>query len=611
MLRQIRNQSQNVVVLALFGMLIFVFIFFFGLPNQMGNGEASLFNQWGAKINGDTFSVADARLYAVRRANSNENLNGIKDRLDEMVAETLLDRQAQSLGFVIDDQEASKKLLNPVNLDLNIFLEENVNINSAFDAYKAKKEAEGINIENLPSDEVFAGLLETAYQGKINANVLEGFENTLQSWGLRDTKYLELKAKEFRTREYISFLKSQILPNEAEAQFNDEISGQKFVFSFVKIPSDWMIVSSTFSADQIAKTQAEKAKEIEVYYNQNISQFSKSKLQATEIKALYQDPSKLESAKAILAQVKSKMLSNPALSNDEVAKEFSNTDIVVVVEPSIKSRSNTKKETIQKWFALNEKDFSEVEQGFNSVNMIRVDKKEMGEEKTIDQSREEIARKLLELNGKGMEAENQAKQLVAHIQAKQDINTWLDRFNQTLNPTPAEGSTENQADKVVNKLSLSMSGEISLADMTSGNLAGIFYGNKEAGDTLINNVFKLTAGDVIAQPLKNAKDYYVVILKEKVASTESAELKAAKIKLSATQTAQSQFLGNDWLAYSLRGPRVFDNSLSFFADMYVGARAGMASSSFLDQSLETTKEYNPALLEEINKQKSSNPIVIQ
>jgi hypothetical protein len=609
MLRQIRNQSQNVVVLALFGMLIFVFIFFFGLPNQMGNGEASLFTQWGARISGDTFSVADARLYAVRRANSNENLSGIKDRLDEMVSETLLDRQAQAMGFVMDEEETKKRLLKPYNLDLNIFLEESVNVNGAFEAYKAAQEAKGINIENLPSDEVFAGLLETAYAGKINTSVLDGFENTLQSWGVRDSKYLELKAKEFRTREYISFLKNQILPNEAEAQFNDEISNQKFTFSFVKFPADWMVVSSAFTADQIAKIQAEKAKEIEVYYNQNISQFSKSLLQVTEIKALYQAADQLEAAKNVLAQIKAKMLADPSLSNDQIAKDFSNTNITVLVEPAIKSRSNTKKETIQKWFALNDKDFSEVEQGFNSVNMIRVDKKEMGEEKSLEQSKEEIAKKLLELNGKGLEAENQAKQLIAHLQAKQDINAWINTFNQKLNPI--ENGAEADANKTANQLTVTQSGEISLSDMTTGNLAGLFYGNKEAGDQLLSSVFKLNAGDAIAQPLKNAKDYYVVLLKEKVASTESAELKAVKIKLSATQVAQSQFIGNDWLAYALRGPRVFDNNLSFFADMYVGARAGMGSKSFLDQSLETSKEYNPALLEEISKQKTANPIVIQ
>ena len=61
MLSKIRSLSQNAVVLILFGMLIFVFVFFFGLPSQgFQQGSESLPNQWGAEVNGERLPLSEA-----------------------------------------------------------------------------------------------------------------------------------------------------------------------------------------------------------------------------------------------------------------------------------------------------------------------------------------------------------------------------------------------------------------------------------------------------------------------------------------------------------------------------------------------------------------------
>ena len=79
MLKKIRNLSSNPVILVLFGMLIFVFIFFFGMPSQGSLADgAQVFNEWSVRVQDEEIKVREGNLYAIRRDrnSSNNDLSG-------------------------------------------------------------------------------------------------------------------------------------------------------------------------------------------------------------------------------------------------------------------------------------------------------------------------------------------------------------------------------------------------------------------------------------------------------------------------------------------------------------------------------------------------------
>ena len=74
MLKKIRNLSSNPVILILFGMLIFVFVFFFGMPSQGSLADGvQVFNEWSVRVQDEEVKVREGSLYAIRRDRNSSN----------------------------------------------------------------------------------------------------------------------------------------------------------------------------------------------------------------------------------------------------------------------------------------------------------------------------------------------------------------------------------------------------------------------------------------------------------------------------------------------------------------------------------------------------------
>jgi hypothetical protein len=592
-------------------MLIFVFIFFFGLPSQGGNTEVSLFNQWGAKVEGEELSVSEARLYAMRRDRRNESYTSIKTRLEEMVAETAIDHRAEQLGFVSNEKENAKFVLSAQNLDVPFFVEDDRKLVEVFAEFKKSQEEKGQKVETLPVGELLDRFLNFIHAGRpLNKSVKENFENAVASWGLRTNDYLDLKGKENRIRQYLSFMNAQILGSEHAAQEQAKLFEQKWIFSFVKLSTDLIVLSnSTFTADQIAKVQKDRLSEVEAYYKKNIDQFSKTKLQVNRITARYADETQKTELKALMQKAKEKLQANSEETPDQIAKSLSTDTLkLYAYDLGLKSRKESAEDLFNQAIVMSEKAVSEVQDKDGFLIVFRLDKKEAGEELSLEQSKTSIAQKILEEDAKLVEAENKAKDLIAQLKAKKEISTWVDTFNQSL-PVAAEGTTRSQA-------TVSQSGEITVAQILSGDLSGMIK-DQNVADLVLSQIFKLSASDVIATPIKFDNAYYVLQLKEKVAPVATdADLKKAKIKLQAQSEAQKQFLGDDWLSYILLGPSSFDVIFSLPQDILQAFSAELqppfmrgigGKTSFLDQSLASkvvadTVVYNPLLTQEIEKQ---------
>jgi peptidyl-prolyl cis-trans isomerase D len=117
MLDRIRKSSQSVIIYAIFGLLIAIFIISFG-PQSRGvtceqvTGE----DHYAAKVAGQTISKNDFRFGFLFSGGANRNARDARrDRVKETVMDRLIEREllageAERLGFVISDEEVENQI---------------------------------------------------------------------------------------------------------------------------------------------------------------------------------------------------------------------------------------------------------------------------------------------------------------------------------------------------------------------------------------------------------------------------------------------------------------------------------------------------------------------
>ena len=138
MLNKIRQLSNHPVILLIFGMLILVFVFFFGMPSMGGVGQdGNIISQWSAKINEVELSVNEARFYAVRRSNRRtDERTTLKNRLDEMTKEALIDQSAHEMQWESTEDDHLKYVASPQNLDASFFTKSQTQAKDILPAFK-------------------------------------------------------------------------------------------------------------------------------------------------------------------------------------------------------------------------------------------------------------------------------------------------------------------------------------------------------------------------------------------------------------------------------------------------------------------------------------------
>ena len=554
MLNRIRDFSSSPVILIMFGMLILVFVLFFGMPSLGGLGqEASLFSKPVAQVGDAELSLKEALLYARRRnTRRSDEKATLKARYDELKDEALIDMSAKLMGWESQSEENRRFIASSENLDLIFFGEENRRRDDLFKAFVAQL-PEGKKVENMSANELVSSFLSFAKKGR--GFVPENFSNAMSSWGVNSEKYIDAKGREMRIRGYLSFLQSQL--KVSQAQVADELNqkNSKWIFDYVMMGADNLNASTqTFADDKVQAFLKDNMAQAEAYYNQNIENYSKSKLKFTRVTARYANEEQMSVVKAKVEEAHSRITKGEDAS--EVAKSLSGEGIFVsALVQANKTRKNTSKELFEQALAMEVNQLSEVKQSASlsaqikagSFAFIRLEEKEAGEEKSLENVKAEIAQILLAKDAQTDLAQAKLEAIVAKLKTGADLQAEVTAYNATLN-------TEAGA----KALEVKTSGEVSLESLLNDNIEGLGR-NAIAAYQLLNEINTIDMNNKVAAILEIDKQWVALVLKEKKTLDEANKaVELDKQYLASLTQAKKSFFGDRWLRFALLGPLSFD-----------------------------------------------------
>ena len=550
MLNQIRNLSKHPVILIMMGMLIFVFVLFFGLPGQAGDQGANIYTQWNARVGSETLNVSDALLYARRRARNSNDLSPLKLRMNEMIEEELIDQAAAEMGWVSTYEQERAYIASYHNHDLVYFsddLRRNKDINEAFIASLPA----GVKAENLSAEQLI-----NAYLAFVRKSFkAERAQEMISGWGLNTDQYIAAKGRELRVRGYLNFLKSGLKVSDREAREAFKRANESWRFDVLSVNASHVAPDATAPSDeQVADYLKNKAESIKAYYKGHIEDYSKTKLKFTQVSARYSGEEQRKVAEEKITQARARVLKGE--DAEKVASELSTDDLTIsAFVMSNKTRKNTSAELFEALFKMKASELTELKHAerptFNFPGMApqpkggtfsfaRLEEREEGEEKTLKNVEAEIAKVLIERDGRAARAENVAKQAHALIKRGKSV---------------AEAATEASQEGAEKALEASVSSELKLDMFLEGNLEGIGR-DATAGEMILKELLS-AEGDtlLISAPIKVGDEWVVLSLKEHTTpDTADFETQKATLAQNSALVAQGRTFGPSWLQYSLLSP---------------------------------------------------------
>ncbi|MCA9543927.1 MAG: SurA N-terminal domain-containing protein [Myxococcales bacterium] len=241
MLTQLRLKSQNFMIFILFGMLIFVFIFFFG-PQSQGfqpGGSQGATTGIAAKVGGVEIPASHVEI-AVRRQGDvdAEQLPAVRrEALEQIVEQELLAQKAQAAGIALSDDELSAYIVSKDNRDFVFF----ANRDGKFDI------------------------------ARYESYVTQGF-------GASTAAYRDVKRRELLAERYIGFLEQQVQVSEAEIRAAFERAKRTWKLSYVIFdPQEWKATVPAATAEEGQAWAAAHADEVKAYYDENKKEFDHGK----------------------------------------------------------------------------------------------------------------------------------------------------------------------------------------------------------------------------------------------------------------------------------------------------------------------------------------------
>lgn len=598
MLNRIRDFSTSPVILIMFGMLILVFVLFFGMPSLGGLGQdASLFSQPSAQVGDSQISLREALLYARRRSNRNtDEIKVLQQRYEELKDEALLDMSAKLMGWESNADEDRRFIASADNLDLVYFGEESRRREDIYKAFVAQL-PEGVTVENMSAEELVEDFL--AFSKKGRGFVGKNFKSAMSSWGISADQYIEAKGREMRLRSYLDLLQSQVKVSRALLDDQLAMTDTSWTFTYALIGADQVNPSAQkFEETVVQSFIKEKEGELKTYYNQHIEDYSKSKLKFTRVTARYNGQEQMKVVKEKIDQARARIEKGEDPS--EVAKSLSADGIFVsALVQGDKTRKNTSKALFDQAIDMDPKQLSEVKltesprnpfinngaaKKSGSYAFIRLENKEPGEEKSLEEVKVEIAKILLARDARKAAAKGVAESLLAKVKGGADLSAEITAYNAGLNV--AEGAKN---------IELKESGAITLESLLNNNIEGISR-SPVAAERLLAEINSIDQNQRLAPVLEMNGQWATLILKEKTSpSAIEQESDRQKQKLASIQQAKLDFFGGRWVGYTLFGPTSFDVLSQFPSEIFSAISAEVSSAfagggeSFVDRILKSAR----------------------
>jgi hypothetical protein len=287
MLNKIRQLSSHPIILLIFGMLILVFVLFFGMPSMGGIGQdGAVFSQWSAQVNEVELTVNEGLFYARRRSSRRGNeITTLQTRLKEMNQEALIDQAAREMQWESTEDDHLKYIISPDNLDVAFFSPDQRQAKDIWPAFKQSL-GEGVDFNQMNPSTLMHKYL--AYARKIRGFKSTQLKSFMNNYSTSSQEYLELKGRELRIKGYLDFLKSQVKSNSDAVRDDFDAQEEAWRFSYVQVgEGNVALDQKTSTKDAIDKALTKQADRIKAYYNKNIENYSKSALNFTNITARY------------------------------------------------------------------------------------------------------------------------------------------------------------------------------------------------------------------------------------------------------------------------------------------------------------------------------------
>jgi hypothetical protein len=599
----------------MFGMLILVFIFFFGMPSQGGLSQASsVFSQTGAHIDNEEVTLREALLYARRRMNRTSNeLQILKQRFEELEDEVLLDVSARLMGWQSTFEEDRKYIASLKNLDLIFFGEDGRRVDDIFQAFIAQL-PDGVTVENMSSEELVSRYVAFAQKGR--GFVVQNFKDAVSSWGVSTDEYIAAKGREMRVRSYLNFLQSQVKVSQAQVDAQLERENTRWVFEYA------LVGAKNVPADQVQVDEAkvtafltENETRAKSYYQAHIEDYSKSKVKFTRVTARYSNAEQQSVIEAKVKEAHERVTKGEDPS--EVAKSLSGDGIFVsAFVQGDKTRKNTSEELFTQALAMAPGQISEVRhsptgsmiqiggvpaQQTGSYSFIRLEEKEEGEEKTFDSVKQDIARLVMAEDRRKESAKGAAEGLLAKARAGEALTAAIDAYNGTV--SGVEG---------VDLIALAESGEVTLDGLLGQNIEGVGRA-ASAAQALLSEIARLDDSHKVPSVVFEVNGQWAaMVLKQRSGLSPLEEANARKRQtLVAQNAAVGEYFGGRWVSFVMFGPFSFDILRQFPQQVYTALSAELSaalsgsSDGLVDRLLKTNQyrqlvEENPAVIEFLN-----------
>jgi len=537
----------------MFGMLILVFVLFFGMPSMGISQGASIFTR-PSKVFDTDVTLNEARSYAqrfLRSRGDKDALNNMKMRFRQVQDVVMLDEIAKrTMGWETLRDEEEQYMVSKSNFDHVFFGIADITQTDLHKAFLDHLEKAGEKLEQMSSRDLTSRFMD--FSRKARGFSTKNMNDWLDSWGLDGQEYLNIKAREMRVRSYLEFLQSQV--KTSQALIADQIAQQnlKWTFEYALFGADHVTVTDQVSDEEAATYIKSHEGPIKSYYTRKIKDYSKSKFAFTRISVNYKSV-----AEAAQAQEKIKKAHQTLKEGKEpaqVAKQLSKSGLKVqVIAQGNKSRANMSSELFDMVMGMELNQLSEV-QGldktpkadsktqYGSYYLIKLTKKEIGEEKKLEDVKSEIAKTLIREDQKAEQAKLVAEEVRNQVKSGIALSAALDTYN-------AQFSEQKDAKLV----KLAESGEITLAGLVSGRLGNVGQ-HAVASDKLLSEIIHINDQNRVPGMFKVGKQWAVFVMKER---KEPGLLERATLTeqgtTTAIQQARAEFFGRSWMSFIVTG----------------------------------------------------------
>jgi peptidyl-prolyl cis-trans isomerase D len=249
MLTDLREKSQSFLVYILFGILIFVFIFFFGPQAdgcQPNAPTPRAVTGWAASVNGEDISVKEVNLSVYRQKQFDQSFPDeaaaiarlSREIVVQLTEQAILEQQAQRMGMAVSESELTSYIVSTKNLP---------------DRWLFRDRKGRIDVKDFRS--ILSGRL-----------------------GVSPEVYRRAKRRELIVRRYMDFLVSSVKVSDAEIKSEFEKRSRSWSLEYVKFdPAVFAIKIPAPTHEAVTDYAQKNAEKIKADYQKNKSTYQREK----------------------------------------------------------------------------------------------------------------------------------------------------------------------------------------------------------------------------------------------------------------------------------------------------------------------------------------------